>query len=119
MLCCLQYFKRIYKACLDNRIETPSKEQSSIHFGNILYFLLRPIYSYVFVLVMIFALLAGFIIISPSVDFILNHRFLYLCIILSSFIGFSIGRVLDGFELLSTRRIDEILYKENNYNEQS
>ena len=54
MLCCIQYFKRIYKACLDNRTEWPTQEQQFVHFGNILYFFLRPIYSYVFVIIMIY-----------------------------------------------------------------
>jgi hypothetical protein len=29
----------------------------------------------------------------------------------------TLGRVLDGFELLSIKKIEEILYKENNLNE--
>jgi len=112
ILCCTQYFKRIYKACIDERIELPQNDTGFKQIGNILYFLLRPIYASIFVIIMIFALLSGFILIAPSVDFVLNYRFLYLCIVLSSFIGFSVGHVLDRFELVSTKKIDEIFKKE-------
>jgi hypothetical protein len=111
ILCCIQYLKRIYKACIDERIELPLNVAGFKQIGNILYFVLRPVYGCIFVIIMIFALLSGFILIAPSMDFILNYRFFYLCILLSSFIGFSIGRVLDGFESISAKKIDEILKK--------
>lgn len=105
MLCSVQYLKRIYKACIDNRVTMPTKESPYIHLGNLLYFFLRPIFACVFTIIAIFSILSGFIVITSSVDYILNDKFLYLCVIVSSFIGFSIGSVLDAFEVISDKNI--------------
>jgi hypothetical protein len=106
MLCSLQYIRRLYKACIDERIKAIESKNDLRHLGNLLYFLFRPVYAAVFVIVLEFAFLGGVVIITSS-DVVINERFLYLCVIISCFIGFSIGRVLDGFESLSTKKIDE------------
>lgn len=111
MLCSVQYLKLIYKACIENRIVFPSKGKEITQFGNILYFILRPIFAAVFVIITIVAILSGFIIITSSVNYIINNRFFYLCITISSFIGYSIGLVLDKFESLSIKKINCILMK--------
>lgn len=110
MLCSVQYLKRIYKASLEERIVSSNYKQIVL-FGNILYFILRPLFTFVFVIVVIFAMLSGFVIISNSSDYLLNIRFLYLSVIVSSFIGYSIGKVLDKFEFLSESKISEIFNK--------
>lgn len=110
MFCSIQYLKRIYKACLEERIVSEN-HKAIVLFGNILYFLLRPVFTFVFVIIAIFAMLSGFVIISNSIDYLLNIRFLYLSVIVSSFIGYSIGKVLDKFELLSESKISEYINK--------
>ncbi len=106
MFCSMQYVKRLYKACLDERIIHSADGIKNI--GNIIYFLLRPAYSFSFVIIVIFAMLSGTIIITNEVDYVLNIRFLYLSVIISSFIGFSVGRVLDKFTLISEEKIDRL-----------
>jgi len=105
MLCCVQYLRRLYKACIEQRVSKP--ESDLRHFGNLVYFLFRPLIAIVFALLADFAMLAGVIIVT-SVDLELNSRFLYLCIVVSGMIGFSIGRVLDVFESVSEKRIKSI-----------
>jgi hypothetical protein len=108
MLCSVQYLKRIYKACLNNRMLPLKPDETIKQFGNIMYFILRPIYAIIFVLIFEFVLLSGVIIVVP-VDFKINERFFYLCIVIASFIGFSIGRILDRFEAFTSKQVDNLL----------
>ena len=109
MLCSVQYLKRLYKACLDERIIFLQEDDEIKQLGHLLFFILRPIYAMAFAIVAKFALLAGVVIVT-SVDHVtINERFLYLSIVMSSIIGFSIGSVLDGFDALSSRHINNIL----------
>jgi hypothetical protein len=109
MLCCVQYLKRLYKACIDNRVK--ESDENLKRLGYLLYFLLRPVYAMVFTIVTVFAMLAGIIVVS-MVDFVVNYRFMYLCVVVSSVIGFSIGRVLDTFEVIGKSKIST--YARNN-----
>ena len=104
MLCCLQYIKRLYKACITDRIIECSSVFGQL--GNVIYFILRPFYSFVFVIVMIFAILSGMFVITGNLDYIINEKFLYLSVILSSYIGYSVGHVLDKFEKTSKEKIE-------------
>lgn len=106
MLCSMQYIKRLYKACITDRIIHSETRFGEI--GNLFYFLLRPIYALSFTIVMIFALLSGMFIVTGSLDYIINEKFLYLCALLSSFIGYSTGHLLDKFEAISRKEIDKI-----------
>lgn len=106
MLNGLQYCKRLYKACITNRIQVSGKTFGPL--GNLMYFFLRPLFALVFTIVMIFALLSGMVIVTGNLDFVVNERFLYLCAILSSFIGFSTGQLLDKFESISQKEIEKI-----------
>ena len=98
--------KRLYKACITDRIIECYSTFGQL--GNIVYFVLRPFYSFVFVITMIFALLSGMFVITGNLDYIINEKFLYLCVILSSFIGYSVGHVLDKFELYSKEKIENL-----------
>lgn len=106
MLCSVQYIKRLYKACITERIDTQSKTFKRI--GNMVYFISRPFFACVFSVVAIFCLLSGMFIVAGSLDYILNIKFLYLCVIISAIIGFSVGKVLDKFERISIDRIDNL-----------
>lgn len=107
MLCSTQYIKRLYKACITGRvIECKSFFRC---FGNIIYFLTRPFFAYAFVILMIFSLLSGMFLVTGSLDYIINEKFLYLCVILSSFIGYSIGHIIDKFEIISKETVDKTM----------
>ena len=106
MLCSLQYTKRLYKACITDRILPITTFAGRI--GNLAYFLLRSFFAFVFVIVMIFALLSGMFVVTGNLDYIINEKFLYLCVILSSFIGFSVGQLLDKFERISEEKIGDM-----------
>jgi len=107
MLCSVQYLRRIYKACINGKIKMLQKNENFQQFGNVIYFVLRPFFAIVFVIIMVFALLSSVSIVTSG-NFQVNERFLYFCIIMSSFIGFSIGRILDRFEELSSKKVNKI-----------
>lgn len=104
MLCSIQYIKRLYKACITERIVVQPNSYKNI--GNIIYFISRPFFAFVFSVVAIFCLLSGMFIVAGSLDYIINKKFLYLCVIVSAIVGFSVGKVLDKFQEISTDRID-------------
>lgn len=106
MLCSVRYIKRLYKACITGRINTEADPFKRT--GNIMYFVSRPLFACVFSVIAIFCLLSGMFIVVGSLDYILNKKFLYLCVITSAIIGFSVGKVLDKFEEISTERIDSL-----------
>lgn len=112
MLCSVQYLKRIYKACIEERFDSTKSDSWQKNTGNLLYFFLRPIFASVFVIIAETALLSGVIIVTAT-DFILNERFLYLCVLMSAVIGFTTGRVLDAFENYSSKKIDDVFEEKN------
>ncbi len=72
------------------------------------YFLFRPLFSIVFVVVMIVCLLSGMYTVTGVLDYILNDKFIYLSMIISSFIGYSIGNFMDNFQKISDKKITSL-----------
>lgn len=104
--CALQYIRRLYKACIEERIDTIACPIRST--GNIMYFLSRPLFSLVFSLLFIISVLAGYLVIGGTLDVIINENFLYMCVIISSFIGFSVGKVLDYYKSISENTVSKM-----------
>lgn len=107
MLCSMQYIKRLYKACLTDRIETCDSDMKEI--GNMAYFLFRPFFAFVFTIVTVFALLSGMFVVTGNLDYILNDKFVYLCMVTACYIGYSVGKVLDRFEKLSEKKVSNLI----------
>lgn len=104
MLCSVYYIKCLYKACIDNRIE---EKNDIIKIGNMGYFLFRPLFVVVFSIVFICFILSGMFVVTANLDYILNEKFVYLCMVSCSFLGFSIGKFFDKFENISSAKIEE------------
>lgn len=107
MLCSIQYIRRLYKACLADRIEI--KDDMIKCIGNVTYFIFRPFFASVFSIVMVFMLLSGMFVVTGNLDYILNEKFVYLCVVISSFLGYSVGNVLDKFDKVSKEKISNLL----------
>lgn len=107
MLCSVQYIKRLYKACLTDRIKVSDDVVKCI--GNVTYFIFRPFFAFVFSIVMVFMLLSGMFVVTGNLDYILNKKFVYLCVVISSFLGYSVGNLLDRFEKISKEKVANIL----------
>lgn len=106
MLCSIKYIKKLYKACINLRVVT--NENSIRQLGNLAYFIFRPLFSCAFAVIAIAALLSGLFIVTGGLDYIINEKFLFLCIIVSSIIGFSTGTLLEKFESLSEKTINKL-----------
>lgn len=107
MLCSVQYIRRLYKACLSDRIDTSNDIIKCI--GNLTYFFFRPFFAFTFAIVMVFMLLSGMCAVTGTLDYVLNRKFIYLCIVMSSFLGYSIGKFLDRFEKISKEKASNLL----------
>jgi len=103
MLCSMRYVKKLYKACVGKQIQVKIDIIEGI--GNMAYFLFRPLFACTFVILMIIALLSGMFAITGSLDYVLNEKFIYLCAVLSGFVGYSVGRTIDRFEHTSDKAV--------------
>lgn len=106
MLCSVQYIRRLYKACISDRIKTEISMFGQI--GTMIYFLFRPIFTFCFVIIIIVGLVSGMYIVTGNLDYILNEKLIYVCMIMSSYIGYSIGSLIDKFESVSEKQIESL-----------
>ena len=104
-MCCIQYIRKIYKACINNRIDHNINNKLQ-KFGFFVYFLARPLFASMFILLTISLIKAGVIAVTGLDCYTQNDKFLYICVMIASCIGFSVGRVMDAFEGFSGRKIN-------------
>ena len=107
MLCSIQYIKRLYKACITGRIDITNGDLVK-RIGNMAYFIFRPFFAFGFSIIMVFGMLSGMFVITGNLDYILNEKFIYLCVIFASFIGYSIGKLIDKFDDISVEKINNL-----------
>lgn len=108
----IHYIKVLYKAAITERIDI-SNDNSLLKIGNIVYFTTRPIFAIAFSVILVIGLMGGIVILTPSIEFIINERFLYLSVILSSIIGFATGNVLDSYSFFSKERVEKFFESKN------
>lgn len=114
----IHYIKVLYKAAITERIDTSNKN-SLLKIGNIIYFITRPIFAIAFSVILVIGLMGGIVILTPSIEFIINERFLYLSVILSSIIGFATGNILDSYSLFSKERVEKFFESKNENGDKS
>lgn len=106
MLCSVQYIRRLYKACITERIKSEISEIGKI--GTMVYFIFRPIFTFCFVIIIIVGLVSGMYVVTGSLDYVLNEKLIYVCMIMSAYIGYSIGNLIDRFESISEKQIETL-----------
>lgn len=104
----IYYSKKLYKACIDERLLYEENTNRAVILGNIMYFMLRPIFAVAFSVLFVICILGGVFFLMNGLDCMVNERMVYLSAIISCAIGYSIGNVLDLFESLSERTINNI-----------
>ncbi|MGC4103799.1 hypothetical protein [Ferruginibacter sp.] len=93
----LFYIRKLYKACINlDLIEPVTNEDRIRQDGIIFYFVLRPIFSIGFGLLLFLSFKIGVSAMAKSAE--LNDGFIYSCMFFSFFIGYSSGDVIDKFE---------------------
>lgn len=104
-MCCVQYIRKLYKACINKSIEH-NADGNLQKIGFFVYFLVRPLFASMFILLTISMIKAGVIAVTGLDCYTQNNKFLYICVMVASCIGFSVGRVMDAFEGFSGRKIN-------------
>jgi len=107
MMTGVRYSQKLYKACIDGRVSFDNSNKSVV-IGNVVYFLLRPLYSVAFSVLFVICLLGGIKFLGGGMDCVINERMVYLAAIASGFIGYSIGSVLDIFEIVSKDHVGKM-----------
>lgn len=118
----MQYLKKLYKICINNKINEPLENSRVVNYGFLLYFYTRPLFAIVLSIVFLFAFLAGLVYITSSIDFVINERLVYVSIVVSGLIGFSTGTVHNTVENISINKLDHFYPKSkkgNGYGETS
>ena len=107
MGCSIFYIRKIYKILLSSSFTVQSKGSLKT-LGTILYFIMRPVFSICFTLLLIIGLKAGLINIFQNNNTI-NSSFTDLCMFISFFIGFSSGKFLESIEKKSENIAESLL----------
>ena len=107
MACSIFYIRKIYKIFLSSSF-TVQNQGSLKTKGTILYFMIRPIFSVCFTLLLIIGLKAGLINIFQN-DNTISSSFTDVCMFISFFIGFSSGKFLESIEKKSQTIAESLL----------
>lgn len=104
---CIFYIRKLYKACINLDIVEPKSSEDDIRqSGIIFYFILRPIFSIGFGIILFLSLKIGISAIVKSPE--INDGFIYTCSFFSFFIGYSAGDVIDKFEKVGKEIVTSI-----------
>lgn len=106
MLCSVQYIRRLYKACITERIKSEISTIGQV--GTMVYFIFRPIFTFCFLIVIIVGIVSGMYVVTGSLDYVMNEKMIYVCMIMSAYIGYSIGSFIDKFESVSEKQIESL-----------
>jgi hypothetical protein len=91
------YYRKLYKACINLDFLLPTSDEDLIRENGIKsYFLLRPLFSVIFSILFNVIVLEGIRISTEQSE--LKEGFIYTCVFLSFFAGFSSGDILDKLE---------------------
>lgn len=101
------YSRKLYKSIISRNISTLSNEEHNYNpLGIFMYFLLRPFFSIAFALLLILAIRVSVLIVSVK-ETIFDEGFIYFCMFLSFFVGFSSGDVLSLLEDMGKNKIEK------------
>lgn len=103
----IYYLRKLYKSCF---LATPdsSTENKLKRIGTVIYFLVRPVFSIGFSLLVIVSLRAGFTLASKK-PIELNEGFIYVSMFLSFYVGFFSGRFINNLEESSDKMLRNVI----------
>lgn len=106
----IYYFRKVYKACINLDLSFPESDYDKIReMGVFLYFFLRPLYAICFSVIMIIFLKSGMSFMVEETK--LNDRFIYISMLLSFFVGYSAGDLIDTLERKGKEIVESITNK--------
>lgn len=109
----IYYIRKIYKASIQEKINQPNESNKNRQIGTFIYFMVRPIFSVCFGLVIIVGINAGLLAISvESQSF--NANYIFICCFITFYTGFSSGKFIKYLEMKSTIFIKNIFGEKGN-----
>jgi hypothetical protein len=100
------YFRKIYKSCINLDMVNPQSDEDRIReTGVFLYFILRPIFSICFAIILILFFQSGMSFLAEIKS--INERFIFVAMVTSFFIGYSSGDLIDKLEEKGRQLIDK------------
>ena len=93
------YIRKMYKTCIKQNVCKPNDNQGAKYreIGTQIYFVIRPIFALGFSVLVVVGLSSGLITITVKSKE-LSHGFVFVCMFLSFFCGFSSGRFINVLE---------------------
>jgi hypothetical protein len=105
--CSIYYIRKLYKSCINLDIQSPITDEDKIRENGVLfYFLLRPIFSIGFGVLLFLTFKIGLN--SVIQQYSLGDGFVYACMFFSFFIGYNAGDVVDHFEVIGTKIVTDV-----------
>ena len=102
------YSKKLYKAFINLELSEPLDDDDKLReFGITLYYILRPIFSLAFAMLLVITLKTACKIITVEEE-LLDVGFIYLTMFFSFFCGFASGDVLDILQDISSEIVNKV-----------
>ncbi len=106
---CAAYIRKLYKSCFNFLSEQDEDEQLFLkRTGTTVYFIIRPLFSILFSMLMVIGIRLG-VILSLSSEFKLDEGFVYLTMISSFYVGFFSGDFIKKLESKGQKHLDTLI----------
>lgn len=106
---CAAYIRKLYKLCFHFSSEQDGADQLFLkRMGTIVYFIVRPLFSFLFSALVVAGIRSG-IILSSSSELKLDEGFIYLTMVSSFYVGFLSGDFIKKLESKGQKKLDSLI----------
>lgn len=103
------YIRKLYKLCFKFASEQNNDDQLFLkQLGTIVYFIVRPLFSILFALLVVAGVRSG-IILSTSLALKIDEGFIYLTMVSSFYVGFLSGDFINKLEIKGLNKLDSLI----------
>ena len=103
------YIRKLYKLCFNFSSEQDDADQLFLkRLGTVVYFVVRPLFSILFAILVVAGVRSG-IILSSSSDLNLDEGFIYLTMVSSFYVGFLSGDFIKKLESKGQKKLDSLI----------
>ena len=106
---CAAYIRKLYKLCFNFTSDQDQDDQLFLkRFGTIVYFIIRPLFSILFSVLVVAGIRSG-IILSTSSELELEEGFIYITMVSSFYVGFLSGDFIKKLESKGQKKLDSLI----------
>jgi hypothetical protein len=106
---CAAYIRKLYKLCFNFSSEQDGDDQLFLkRMGTVVYFIVRPLFSILFSVLVVAGMRSG-IILSSSSELKLDEGFVYLTMVSSFYVGFLSGDFIKKLESKGQKKLDSLI----------